>query len=303
MVAPFVLALVVAGAEPAPQRAGCLQLHEPTPGEPGRDVLWEPTPDVAIARMLALAGVQAGDLVVDLGAGDGRVAIAAARDAGARALGIEFNPALVAVARCLARVDGVDGRVTFVEGDVFTTDFSGATVVMTYLLPEMNLCLRPRLLAMPPGTRIAAHRFAMADWPPDTVEQAGTHSVFLWTVPARVEATWTLQATTGERWRIRLRQSFQQVEGDVVGARPVALPLRDVVLRGPELRFTLPASSPWAATRTFVGRIDGLALHGTLSEGNDDVVITGKATSAPRAGAWASLAPLCSRFLSRGSAP
>ncbi len=302
MVTPLLFALVVAGAEPSPQRAECLQLHEPKPGEPGRDVLWEPTPDIAIARMLALADVQAGDLVVDLGAGDGRVAIAAARDAGARALGIEFNPALVAVARCLARVDGVDGRVTFVEGDVFTTDFSGATVVMTYLLPEMNLCLRPRLLGMPPGTRIAAHRFAMADWPPDTVAQAGTHSVFLWTVPARVEATWTLHATTGETWRIRLRQSFQQVEGDVVGAR-LALPLRDVVLRGAELRFTLPASSPGAGARTFVGRVDGLALRGTLSDGDNDVVITGKATSAPRAGAWASLAPLCSRLLSRGSAP
>jgi predicted RNA methylase len=126
-----------------------------------------PTFDSVVTAMLSMAKVTSGDLVLDLGAGDGKIAIAAAKPPyGARAVGIEFDPDLAKRAACLVQVEGVADRVRIVQGDIFKEDFKGASVVTLYLLPELNLCVRHRILALEPGTRVVSHQYAMADWEP-----------------------------------------------------------------------------------------------------------------------------------------
>ena len=176
--------------------------YEPKRGQSGKDVVWIATPDPVVRRLLQLAGVTANDTVVDLGSGDGNVVIAAARDFHARALGIEFNPDLVAHAAREAARAGVADRARFVRGDIFETDFSSATVVTMYLLPHLNVRLRPLLFRMKPGTRIVSHEFDMDDWEPDEVSRAGTRAAHLWIVPAN----------TGGRWRTRLARSSGSTE-------------------------------------------------------------------------------------------
>ena len=140
-----------------------------------------------VARMLEMAKVTAADKVYDLGAGDGKIVIAAAKQFGATGVGIEYDADLVKHARCLAAAEGVDDRVTFIQGDIFETDFSDATVVTLYLLPELNLRLRPTLLAMKPGTRVVSYSFTIGDWEPDDhVDSFGDGSAYFWIVPANV---------------------------------------------------------------------------------------------------------------------
>ncbi len=182
------------------------------------DVPYVPTPPVVIDAMLKVASVSAGDVLYDLGSGDGRIAIAAVRDRGAsRAVGIDINPARVAEAAANAKAAGVDDRTSFIEGDVFKADFRDATVVTMYLLENVNLRLRPRLLnELRPGTRIVSHQFHMFDWPPDDVVMVlDKIPVYFWVVPARVQGTWTGQVD-GQAARFDLAQKFQFVIGGVV---------------------------------------------------------------------------------------
>ena len=219
------------------------------------EVVYEPTPHETVARMLSLARVGAGDFVIDLGSGDGRIPIAAGRH-GARALGIELDEALLEKARAGARAAGVADRVSFRREDLFKTPLDEATVITLYLLPEMNARLRPRLLAMRPGTRVVAHRFDIGDWKPDQTEHDGGY-VYLWIVPANVAGRWELQHG-GDRIALDLTQRYQEVSGSaVVGG--ATLPLSDASLRGNEIAFTLALRGQ--PTR-FRGAVAGNAMQG-----------------------------------------
>lgn len=216
----FLAALAVAGpVQPAEEP------FVPEPGEIGKDVMWLPSEDVMVRRMLDMAQVTRRDFVVDLGSGDGRMVIAAARR-GARALGVEFNPKLVEHSRRLARKAGVGDRASFLQGDLFDADLSQATVITLFLLEEMNLKLRPKLLGLKPGTRVVANTFAMGNWRADasakvTVKQGCTSycDVYFWIVPANVEGSWKLPE--GE---LTINQRFQMLTGTLrTGATVTAI--------------------------------------------------------------------------------
>ena len=204
-------------------RADCERTYTPQRGQDGKDVVWAPTEDAMLVRMLEMARVGPGDKLYDLGSGDGKIPIAAAKLFGATAVGIEYERDLVEHARCLAAAERVDERVTFVEGDLFAADFSDATVVTLYLLPEVNLALRPRLLALKPGTRVVSYSFAMGEWEPDdSIDSFGDGSAFFWLVPADVRGRWTFRPTSaGERFDVELDQAFQTLGGSTGGGASV----------------------------------------------------------------------------------
>jgi SAM-dependent methyltransferase len=212
---------------------------EPVFGTPGKDAGWIPTPNAMVIAMLKLARLSPADLLVDLGSGDGRIPILAAKEFGARGLGIEFNADLVAFSEQTARREGVADRVKFVRGDIFETDFSAATVVALFMTPTVLNRLRPKLLAMKPGTRIVSYLFALEAWEPDEwVFNNGMHGS-LWIVPAAVQGTWRIETVPAsrERYELRLRQNVQKIDGRFIldGAE---LPLFDPRLSGDRLRFT-----------------------------------------------------------------
>ena len=181
---------------------------------PNLDVPYVPTPDRVVARMLEMADVKAGDTVIDLGSGDGRIAIAAVRDRDAeRAVGIDLDPERVREAKANAETAGVSDRVSFEQGDLFQKDISDATVVTMYLLPKVNLRLRPVILdTLTPGTRVVSHAFSMDDWQADRTDYIGGTYVYLWVVPAKVEGQWEVETQNG-KFMIDLQQQFQDVEG------------------------------------------------------------------------------------------
>lgn len=219
--------------------------------------------DVAMA-MLRLAGTDSSDLVVDLGSGDGRIVIAAARELGARGLGIELDPELVERSRNNALAAGVADRVRFVRGDVLLADFSQASVVTLYLLPQLIQKLQPRLLdELQPGARIVSHAFAMGSWKPDRVqtlrvaaahpEQGDESRIFLWIVPAKARGEWR-----GGAWRLRVQQNFQEIDLEAwLDGRP--LKVRGASLSGREIRWR-------AGDATFRGRVEGSRMAGELSK-------------------------------------
>jgi SAM-dependent methyltransferase len=168
----------------AADRAACERSYKPQPGQDGKDVVWVPTPDEVVQRMLQIVDVTPADVVYDLGAGDGKIAIAAAR-LGARAVGIEFNPDMARLAQCYVNAEGLGGKVRIERGDVFESDFREATVVTMYLLPELNLRLIPKLLKdLKPGTRIVSHAFDMGGWEPEQRAKVAGKDVYRWTIPA-----------------------------------------------------------------------------------------------------------------------
>ena len=220
-----------------PQRYGD-SLYEPKPRQPGKDVMWLPTPAAMVTRMLTVAGTTAGDVVYDLGAGEGRIAIAAAKEFGARAVGIEYDPALAALARRNAQRAGVGDRVTIIEGDVFKEDFSAASVVTLYLLPELNQQLRPRILKMRPGTRVVSHMWDMGEWEADEVFRVGDSDGYLWIVPADVAGRWTMADRDGlVAADIDVTQQFQRI-GGTYASRGRIQPLLGAYVRGDVLGFT-----------------------------------------------------------------
>jgi SAM-dependent methyltransferase len=198
------------------QRADCEKQYQPNTGQPGKDVVWVPTNDGLVKRMLEMAKVSSSDLVYDLGAGDGKIAIAAAKQFGAKAVGVEYNPEMASLGQCFVRAEGVTQKVKIVQGDIFETDFSQATVVTLYLLPELNLKLRPTILDMKPGTRVVSHSFLMGDWQPDESSVSEDGAAYLWVVPAKVAGKWTFKQQGGkDTFSVQLEQNFQKLSGTV----------------------------------------------------------------------------------------
>jgi precorrin-6B methylase 2 len=241
------LALAQAPAQTPPPAA--LE-YEPVPFQAGKDVVWVPTPQVVVDKMLDLAKVVPGDYVMDLGSGDGRTVITAARR-GAKALGVEYNPDMVALSQRNAAKNGVAETAQFVKADLFETDFSQATVITMFLLPTINMQLRPKILALKPGTRIVSNTFTMGDWEADeTVElgqQGGCNvswcTALFWIVPAQVAGSYdTLEG------RLVLEQKFQKLSGTLAGA-----PLEGKVV-GSDLIFK-------ANGRDYRGRLNGKELE------------------------------------------
>jgi SAM-dependent methyltransferase len=231
---------IMVGSAGAQQGSG--QPDAPRLNQPGKDVQWVPTPPALVEKMLDLAKVTPKDRLVDLGSGDGVLVIAAAKR-GLRARGIEYDRGLVDYSKRKAAEAGVSRLTRFVRGDIFETDFSDATVVTTFLLPSMNLRLRPTFLAMKPGTRIVANTFAIADWQPDetaTVEPCERWcTALLWIVPARVGGTWRTPKGV-----LSLTQTFQVVSG-MLGKEPI----ENGRLRGDEISFTVGET-------TYAGRVE-----------------------------------------------
>jgi SAM-dependent methyltransferase len=212
-------------------RAGCEKIFRPSTGQPGKDVVWVPTNDALVTRMLEMAKVTQHDLVYDLGAGDGKIAIAAAKQFGARAVGVEYNPDMARLAQCLVRAEGVADKVKVMQGDIFETDFSDATVVTLYLLPELNMRLRPTLLKMKPGTRVVSHSFLMEDWQPDESSVTTDGAAYLWIVPADVQGKWTFRQQRGSHtFDVDVIQTFQKLDGSTVGSGKT--PISEGELRG-----------------------------------------------------------------------
>ncbi|HEX8192406.1 MAG TPA: class I SAM-dependent methyltransferase [Allosphingosinicella sp.] len=218
------------------------------------DVPYAGTRPEVVAAMLELASVGPQDHVVDLGTGDGRILIAAARDRGARGVGVDLDAGLIARAQRSARSEGVEARVTFRTEDLFRTPLAEATVLTMFLLPEVNLRLRPRILSdMRPGARVVSHAFDMADWRPDAATRVGGSRLYLWVVPARVEGRWRMVRAEGGAAELTLRQSFQRLEGTLAaGGRSV--PVRDGRLNGAHIRF---AAGDGGAAALYEGIVRG----------------------------------------------
>ncbi len=230
-------------------------------GHDGKDVFWAPTPDAMVTLMLQTAKVTPADIVHDLGAGDGRIPIAAARAFGARAVGIEYSPEIAALARRNVKRAGLEGRVKIVVGDIFVEDFSAATVVTMFLTPVLNRKLRPLLLQMKPGTRIVSHAFDMGDWQPDAKIATENAEGFFWIVPAQVAGDWSLRLP-GEAapTRLQLQQAYQQVSGTLtLGERSVAVEGR---VAGATLHFDYARPDGTTATVTATATADGRHLVG-----------------------------------------
>lgn len=235
----------------------------PLVGQPGKDAIWVPTPTALIEMMLDLAKVTAADRVVDLGSGDGRAVIAAAKR-GASARGIEFDANLVAVATANAAKAGVSDKAIFERADMFATDFSDATVVVVFLLPELNIKLRPTILNMKPGTRVVSNTFEMGGWLPDQVESLREECDFffckalLWIVPAKIDGEWTVE-TGGAAGTLSLKQQFQTFTGTITNAGAI-VPIADGRLTADELTFT-------AGGIAYSGKVRGDIIEGTNTSG------------------------------------
>ena len=228
-------AAALLGTATARDRKDCERDYKPQVGQSGKDVVWVPTPDELVRRMLQMAKVGSQDVVYDLGAGDGKIAIAAGK-IGAQSVGIEYNPDMAKLATCMVDAEGVGSKTRIVQGDIFKEDFGKATVVTMYLLPELNLCVRHRLLAMKPGTRVTSHQFTMGDWDADETSEIEYRTAYLWIVPARVDGTWQLRDASGAATTINLTQNFQKLSGEVVNGSN-RQPLVGASLRGDQLKF------------------------------------------------------------------
>ena len=237
---------LVAQTTPTPQR-----------GQPGKDVIWLPSPDVLVERMLDMGKVTSSDVVMDLGSGDGRLVIAAAKR-GAQAIGIEYDAGLVEVSKKNAAAVGVANRTSFVKADLFETDLSKATVITLFLREDLNLKLRPKLLTLRPGTRVVSNTFSMGEWEPDDFVQlerdcAAWCTAMMWTIPARVQGAWRL----AER-ELTLQQTFQFVTG-TLGTTRSLVAVTDGRLRGDEIAFISGGSR-------YTGRVvTGTRMEGTVT--------------------------------------
>jgi precorrin-6B methylase 2 len=230
---------------PAPQKP-----FEPYSGQPGKDVVWVPTPQPLVDKMLDMAKLTPQDFHMDLGSGDGRTVITAAKR-GARSMGIEYNPDMVELSKKNAAAAGVADKATFVKADLFETDFSKANVLTLFLLPSINMKLRPKILDMKPGTRIVANSFNMEDWEADETETIGGEctswcTALLWIVPAKVQGTWTMPGGN-----LTLTQQFQNVTG-TLGSQAIS----EGKLRGDVLTFKV-------GNATYSGKVEGNMIHGT----------------------------------------
>lgn len=234
----FFLILLLYSIPVIPQENVKQSEFQPEVGQEGKDVVWVPTPQILVDKMLDLAGVNQGDFLIDLGSGDGRTVITAAKR-GIKALGIEFNPEMVALSKKNAAREGVEKLADFMQGDLFESDFSKATVITMFLLPDINLRLRPILLDMKPGTRIVTNTFTMQEWQHDDMartddENTSWNTAYLWIVPAKVEGRWRLQ---GENQLVFL-QEFQMLTGEMA-TKSGKEQITEGKLRGNEITFTV----------------------------------------------------------------
>jgi SAM-dependent methyltransferase len=242
--------------------------YQPQVGQAGKDVVWVPTPQALVDRMLDMGKVTAKDYVIDLGSGDGRTVITAAKR-GAKALGIEYNPDMVELSKRNAAKEGVTDKASFVKADLFESDFSQATVITMFLLPDINLRLRPKILNLKPGTRIVSNSFDMGEWKPDETVNAGEGcnnwcTAYLWIVPAKVEGTWKLPQ--GE---LALKQTFQVVSG-TLKTGGTTQQVTNGKLNGDQISFS-------AGGTQYTGRVNGNVMDGgTKSGGNWHATRAGK---------------------------
>jgi len=233
--------------------------YQPEVGQAGKDVVWVPTSQTLVDRMLELGKLTPNDYLIDLGSGDGRTVITAAKR-GATALGIEYNPDMVALSQRAATKEGVTARAKFMKADLFESDFSQATVITMFLLPDINLKLRPKILDLKPGTRIVSNSFTMGEWQHDrsvqATEKEGCQSyctAYLWIVPAKVDGAWKLP--DGE---LTLKQSFQMITGTLkAGGKETAVKGR---LTGDQISFK-------AGGAQYSGRVNGDAIKGAVKSG------------------------------------
>ena len=232
--------------------------YEPSVGQEGKDVVWVPTPQALVDKMLDMAKVTPKDYVIDLGSGDGRTVITAAKR-GSKALGIEYNPDMVELSKRNAAKEGVSDKANFVKADLFESDFSQAQVITMFLLPSINIKLRPKILDLKPGTRIVSNSFDMEDWKADETATASgcDHwcTAHLWIVPAKVGGTWKLPQ--GE---LNLKQTFQMISGTLRNGN-VTTPISGK-LNGDQISFTAGAAQ-------YTGRVNGNAIEGTAKDGSD----------------------------------
>jgi len=235
--------------------------YKPQVGQEGKDVIWVPTPEGLIDKMLAAAKVNDQDTLFDLGAGDGIIAITAARKYGAKSVGIEYNPDMAQFARRKVAEAGLTDKVKIITGDIFQEDFSSATVVTLYLMPHLNMKLRPILLKMKPGTRVVSNTFTMGDWEPDETVFDQHWKGFFWVVPAQIEGAWVMTGMEGGPLRLNLSQSFQNIGGTLTrGGQTLALV--GAKLRGDEVKFQF--ITPDRKVHAFSGRLEGRRLTGTV---------------------------------------
>jgi SAM-dependent methyltransferase len=254
----LIFSLAVGGA--CAQAQPAKQEYEPRVGQEGKDVIWVPTPQALVDKMLDMAKVTPKDYVIDLGSGDGRTVITAAKR-GAKALGIEYNPDMVEVSKRNAAKAGVSDKANFVKADLFESDFSQATVITMFLLPDINLRLRPKILDLRPGTRIVSNSFTMGEWKADdtaTVSDgcASYCTAYLWIVPAKVQGTW--QLPQGE---LALKQEFQMISGTLKNGSNV-IQIANGKLNGDQITFNAGGS-------LYTGRVNGNAMEGSTSSGGN----------------------------------
>jgi precorrin-6B methylase 2 len=253
----------VAAPAPPPKAPAKTDGFTPSSGQEGKDVVWVPTPEPLVTKMLDMAKLTPNDILVDLGSGDGRTVIAGAKR-GARSTGVEFNPQMVELSRRIAEREGVASRARFVQGDFFETDFSNATVLTLFLMTDLNLKLRPKILDMKPGTRVVSNTFTMGEWKADDTQSvsdkegcAGYCTAHLWIVPAKVAGRWKLPA--GE---LTLAQALQTVSGSLGGN-----PISNATLRGDQISFN-------AGNAQYTGRVNGRTLTGTVRSGSNSTPFT-----------------------------
>jgi len=230
--------------------------YQPYVGQQGKDVVWVPTPQALVDQMLNMAKLTPEDFVIDLGSGDGRTVITAAKQ-GARALGIEYNPEMVSLSKLAAEKEGVSSRAEFMEADIFESDFSKATIITMFLLPDINLRLRPKILDLKPGTRIVSNTFTMQDWEADqtvTLEEdcSGWCTALLWIVPAKVDGSWKMNEGI-----LTFDQEFQFFNGSLaLGSNNLAI--REGKLNGAEITFA-------AGNAIYTGTVNGNTMSGTVN--------------------------------------
>ena len=239
------------------------------------DVIFVPTPQPVVDAMLKLAKVQPNEMVYDLGCGDGRAVISAVRDFGARGIGVDIDPQRIQESRANAANAGVTDRIEFKQADLFQMAFADADVVFLYLLPALNLKLRPRILdELRPGTRIVSHSFSMADWEPDENAKVNGRDILFWVVPAKVAGEWKMTLPDNQEGTLSLTQKFQKVDGELKTMNK-SYPLRNVRLNGSKLTFSFGNGSD---SRTATADIAGKQLTGTVQRDGSDqpAPLTGK---------------------------
>ena len=255
------------------------QEFKPQVGQAGKDVIWVPTPDEVVDRMLNMAQATANDIVYDLGSGDGKIVIAAAKKFGARATGFEFNPDMVRLSQRNAQAAGVADKATFRQADIFQSDITPATVITMYLLPSLNLKLRPQLLNMRPGTRVVSHSFDMDEWKADEISTIDGRRAYLWIVPASVAGFWTVETSVAGgsgKYDITFDQRFQGIDG-LVRLGGIQAGLRQARLTGASISFGVIDEQ--GVRRDFSGVVSGNKMEGSYST---DKGLTGRWSAAKK---------------------